>query len=141
VGDVFDEILESGPFPFILAEHMFVRLWLEPRSKLFQNRIELGTKELDRIPLIASVQDAHPQQVNVVGHATVDGAAQAVSEECVGQDLAKFVIEDRNQPAGLAVVYGQGPVDIGLSTIVFRRQPPQVVAAVNLQFHLGDLCT
>ena len=85
---------------------MIIRLLLKPRPKPFQNEVELGTKELDRVSLIAAVQDANPQEVNVVGHAAVDGTKQPIAKHGVGQDLPKLVIEDRDKPACLAVVNG-----------------------------------
>jgi hypothetical protein len=85
---------------------MIIRLLLKPRPKPFQNGIELGAEELDRISLITSVQDANSQQVHVVRHATVEGAAQPIAKHGVGQDLPELVVEDRNQPPCLAVVHG-----------------------------------
>ena len=88
----------------VLAQHMIVGLPLQPAVQPFEYGIELLTEELRRYALVRSIQDAYPQQVDVVWHAAIDWTTQSITAHRVGKYLAKLVVEDWNQPTCLAVL-------------------------------------
>src|SRR5258708_17766825 len=65
--------------------------------------------------------------MQMVGHAAVNRATQAVSKKSVCEDLSKLVVEDRFQPPGLTGFDGHRPMNICLAAIKFRWKTLQVV--------------
>jgi hypothetical protein len=71
---------------------MLVTLCLQAGTQFVEDRIQLFPKKASCAKLIAAIQYTGPQQVKVIRHAAVDGAAKAVTERRVGQDLPEFVV-------------------------------------------------
>jgi hypothetical protein len=71
--------------------------------QFLQDGIKLLAKIAHCQSLVAAVENARPQQVDVIGHAAVDGAAKAEAKRRVREEFAKLVIERWDEPAGFSI--------------------------------------
>ena len=104
--NVFSNCFKRGFLSFVVAKYVVERLQLEATVELLQNQIQLLAKIPHCYSLIRVFGDSCPQQVDMVRHAAVDGAAEAVAKCRVGKNFAKLVIEGRNEPTSFAALDG-----------------------------------
>jgi hypothetical protein len=77
--------------------------------------------------LITFLKHPHPEKMDMIRHATVNWAAEAIPKYGVRQDLTKFVVENWNEPALLAVFYSHRPMYDGVSAVCCWIESGQIV--------------
>jgi hypothetical protein len=76
--------------------------------------------------LICIVAPSDPETVKMIRHEAVDGARDAKTKRCVGQDFTKLQMEGFVKPSGLSVFNGHLPVNTGRSAVGVGRKTAQV---------------
>lgn len=65
---------------------------------------EAGSEECHAIDLVGIQTEAHPDEVNVIGHEAVDRAGKSFARGCVKQEFAEGLVKGGSEPALGSVV-------------------------------------
>src|SRR5690348_10490395 len=131
--DRISQDVETDPgkgiaLPFRLPQDMVMRLMLKVMRK--QHRAEMFTHELHAVALIRVLAQAHPEQMNMIGHQTVTWTEQSLTRSSMQHYFTKTRVEDLIEPTGAAVGNGYCPVNDSVALIVFASQAGKIEAPV-----------
>ncbi len=142
------EEVEAGFFkraahPVFFPQHAVVRLFLQKEGRSLRLSAEsrygnsgraprqfhgqMLAQEFHGVALVAVRAQAHPEQVQVVGHEDIDGTEQSFARGGVEQQFAEVPVKRVVQPAGGAAFQGEGPLHHGEAAIKLRREAGKVV--------------
>ena len=102
-------------FPF--AQDVLVRLVL-PLATAAQRRFKMRAQKFHGVELIALAAQAHPDEVQMIGHETVGGAEKPFARGGVEHQFAKRGLERRREPAPRPFLQRVCPEDHGVALVM-----------------------
>jgi len=122
--------------PLFFLEHMVVRLMLE---FLWRNPgFDMRSQESHASELIRIQLEAHPNQVQMIGHEAIRRAEQALACGGVEHHSTKRPVKSLVQPALPPVRDRKRPVNQSVALVVFTRKARKIESAVEVWFIHGD---
>src|SRR5438045_1148184 len=106
--------------PLFFLEHMVVRLMLE--FLLRKPGFEVRSQESHAIELIRIQAEAHPNQVQMIGHEAIRRTEQALASGGVKHHFTERGVKSLVQPALSPVRDRKRPVNHGIALVVFTRK-------------------
>jgi len=106
-----------------------VRLMLEPMRA--QGRAQMFAQKFHAVALVAVPAQAHPNEMQVIGHQAIDGAKEAFPGGGVEHGFAEMRVEGGCQPTGSAPGDRKRPVNDSIAVVILFGQARQIKAAVH----------
>lgn len=128
---------QSAALSFLWRRHVVVGLMLE--TSRLQQVTEVGAQKRHRVTLIGIVSQAHPDQVNVIGHQAVGGAEQSLARGGVEHHLAEAGVKPVVEPAGGAVGDGEGPENDCVALVELASQSRKVMGEGGARPDLAEI--
>src|SRR5437667_3916651 len=113
IGERVEAKTREGIAPsFLFAQDMIVRLML-PLATAAQRWFKMRAQKFHRVELIARAAQAHPDEVQMIGHETVGGTEKPFARGGMEHQLAKRGLERRREPAARSFFQRVRPEDHG----------------------------
>lgn len=111
-------------FALFLAQHVVVRLMLEAMRA--QRRAKMFAQKFHAVALDCIAAQAHPEQMNVVGHQAISRAKQTFARGCVEQHLPEVRVEIFVEPARATQRQGHRPMNDGATLLILAREAGKI---------------
>src|SRR3989442_1740360 len=107
---------------FLFAQDVIVRLML-PLATSAQRWFKMRAQEFHGIELIALAAQAHPDEMQMIGHETVSGTEKLFAPGSMEDQVAKRGLERRREPAPRPFFQRVRPEDHGVALVMMPSQP------------------
>ena len=122
IGERVEAKTREGIAPsFLFAQDVIVRLML-PLATATQGRFKMRAQKFHGVELIALAAQAHPDEMQMIGHETVGGAEKLFARGGVEHEFAKRGLERRREPAARPFFQRVRPADHGVALVMMPTQ-------------------
>ena len=122
IGERVEAKTREGVAPsFLFAQDVIVRLML-PLATATQGRFKMRARKFHGVELIALAAQAHPDEMQMIGHETVGGAEKLFARGGVEHQFAKHGVERRREPTPRPFFQRVRPEDNGVTLVMMPSQ-------------------